>query len=165
MNNLKQLINLERVTAISGDMNICLDKHPNCLLYTTLNDLGFQQLVNNPTHKAGGRIDHLYLRNPDSSLASFHLTPHVPSYRNHDALCLSMTPKVPYFIIIIRILICIFPGLLLKQRLLPQQKIVRDSSYISHISAYCEILDSNIVMAKLAECLSLDWICLHSSRF
>ena len=95
MNSLEQLINLERVTAISGDMNICLDKHPNCLLSTALNDLGFQQLVTNPTHKAGGRIDHLYLRDPDSSLASFHLTPHVPYYSDHDALCLSMTPKVP----------------------------------------------------------------------
>ena len=165
MDNLEQLVNMEKVTAISGDMNTCLDKHPNCLLFTALNDFGFKQLVTGPTHRAGGRIDHLYLRDPDSLLDSFFLASHVPYYSDHDALCLSMTPKVPYFIIIIRILICIFPGLLLKQRLLPQQKIVRDSSYISHISAYCEILDSNIVMAKLAECLSLDWICLHSSRF
>ena len=100
VNNLEQLINMEKLTVISGDMNICLDKHPNCLLFTALNDLGFQQLVTSPTHKAGGRIDHLYLRDPDPLLASFHLMSYVPYYSDHDALCLSMTPKVSNFIII-----------------------------------------------------------------
>ena len=101
MDNLEQLVNMEKVTAISGDMNICLDKHPNCLLFTALNDLGFKQLVTDPTHRAGGRIDHLYLRDPDSLLDSFLLTSYVPYYSDHDALCLSITPKVPYFSIII----------------------------------------------------------------
>ena len=94
MENLEQMINMEKVTAISGDMNLCLDKDPNCLLFTALNDLGFKQLVTGPTHKAGGRIDHLYLRDPDALLASFHLTSYVPYFSDHDALCLSMTPKV-----------------------------------------------------------------------
>ena len=101
VDNLEQLINMEKVTVISGDMNICLDKHPNCLLSTALKDLGFQQLVTGPTHKAGGRIDHLYLRDPDSLLASFNLTPYVPYYSDHDGLCLSMTPKVTKLIIIL----------------------------------------------------------------
>ena len=94
MDNLQQLVNMERLTAISGDLNICLDKHPNCLLFTALSDLGFKQLVTGPTHKAGGRIDHLYIRDPQSLLASFHLTPYVPYYSDHDCLCLSMTPEV-----------------------------------------------------------------------
>ena len=91
---MEQLVNMERLTTISGDLNICLDKHPNCLLFTALSDLGFQQLVAGPTHKAGGRIDHVYLRDPQSLLATFQLTPHTPYYSDHDCLCLSMTPKV-----------------------------------------------------------------------
>ena len=114
VDNLEQLINMEKVTAISGDMNICLDKQPNCLLFTALNDLGFKQLVSGPTHRAGGRIDHLYLRDPDSLLDSFFLTSHVPYYSDHDALCLSMTPKVSYFIIMMTDFDIVFPGLLLK---------------------------------------------------
>ena len=98
---MEQMINMEKVTAISGDMNICLDKQPNCLLFTALNDLGFKQLVSGPTHRAGGRIDHLYLRDPDSVLASFHLTPYVPYFSDHDGFCLSMTPKVTKLIIIL----------------------------------------------------------------
>ena len=78
VDNLEQLINMEKVTVISGDMNICLDKHPNCLLPTVLQDLGFQQLVTGPTHTAGGRIDHVYLRDPLSLLATFQLTPYTP---------------------------------------------------------------------------------------
>ena len=95
VDNLEQLIDMERLTTISGDMNICLDKHPNSLLYTALSDLGFQQLVTGPTHTAGGRIDHVYLRDPQTLLASFHLTSYNPYYSDHDGLCLSMTPKVP----------------------------------------------------------------------
>ena len=53
MGNLEQLVNMERLTVISGDMNICLDKDPNCLLSTALGDLGFEQLVPGPTHTAG----------------------------------------------------------------------------------------------------------------
>ena len=95
VDNLEQLINMEKVTVISGDMNICLDKHPNCLLSTALGDHGFQQLVTGPTHIAGGRIDHVYIRDPHSLLASFQLTPYTPYFSDHDGLCLSMTPKVP----------------------------------------------------------------------
>ena len=94
VDNLEQLVDMERLTTITGDMNICLDKHPNCLLSNALSDLGFQQLVTGPTHAAGGRIDHVYLRDPLSQLANFQLTAHTPYYSDHDCLCLSMTPKV-----------------------------------------------------------------------
>ena len=94
VDNLEQLVDVERLTTITGDMNICLDKHPNCLLSTALHDLGFTQLVTGPTHTAGGRIDHVYLRDPLSLLATFQLTPYTPYYSDHDCLCLSMTPKV-----------------------------------------------------------------------
>ena len=94
MDHLEQLVDMEKLTVISGDMNICLDKDPQSLLPTVLGELGFQQLVTSPTHMAGGRIDHVYLRDPQALLAGFHVTHHTPYYSDHDAICLSMTPQV-----------------------------------------------------------------------
>ena len=94
VNHLEQLIDVGRLTVISGDMNICLDKDPQSLLPTVLGELGFQQLVTSPTHMAGGRIDHVYLNDPGSLLGGYHLTHHTPYYSDHDALCLSMTLQV-----------------------------------------------------------------------
>ena len=53
VNHLEQLVDMGRLTIISGDMNICLDKDPQSLLPTVLGELGFQQLVTCPTHMAG----------------------------------------------------------------------------------------------------------------
>ena len=94
VNNVEQLVDMERLTLISGDINTCLDRKPNNLLTTVLQDLGFRQLVTNPTHIAGGRIDHAYLRDSKSSLSTATLTHHSPYYSDHDGLCLAFTLKV-----------------------------------------------------------------------
>ena len=135
VDNLEQLVDMERLTTISGDMNICLDKHPNCLLSTALHGLGFQQLVTSPTHKAGGRIDHVYLRDPQTLVAGFHLMPYNPYYSDHDALCLSMMPKVLKFIMIQMSLEVLFSGLPLKLQLLTEPTVSKDL-LINNLSEY-----------------------------
>ena len=47
---------MQRPTIITGDINVCLNKEPRNLLTTVLNDLGFNQLVNDATHVRGGKI-------------------------------------------------------------------------------------------------------------
>ena len=89
--SLEDLIDLERMTVISGDFNICLDKEPTNLLTKFLQDQGFRQLVEDPTHVAGGRIDHIYLRDPENLLSSFDLHHYSPFYSDHDGLCLTLT--------------------------------------------------------------------------
>ena len=88
------MINMQRPTIITGDLNLCLDKEPRNLLTTVLIDLGFHQLVKSPTHVRGGRIDHAYARDPESLLSSLHLTRHSPYYSDHDSLCVSFNIKV-----------------------------------------------------------------------
>ena len=94
VDSLEQLLDLERLTLITGDVNICLDKKPNNLITTSLHDLGFQQLVTSPTHVAGGRIDHAYLRKPEDHQTSCHLNQYSPYYSDHNGLCLSLSTKV-----------------------------------------------------------------------
>ena len=94
VDSLEPLIDMGRPTIITGDINVCLDKEPKSLLTTVLIDLGFHQLVKDPTHVRGGRIDHAYSWDPDSELAGLHLLRYSPYYSDHDALCVSFIIKV-----------------------------------------------------------------------
>ena len=67
------MVNMQRPTIITGDINVCLNKEPRNLLTTVLNDLGFNQLVKDATHVRGGKIDHAYARDPESQLSSLNL--------------------------------------------------------------------------------------------
>ena len=94
MDSLEQLLDMERPTMITGDINVCLDRQPANLLTSTLSDLGFQQLVKSPSHVRGGRIDHAYVRDPESQLSNLHLTQYSPYFSDHDCLCVSFDIKV-----------------------------------------------------------------------
>ena len=94
VDSLEQLLDMERSTIITGDLNVCLDKQPLNILTTTLSDLGFQQLVKCSTHVRGGRIDHTYVRDPESKLSNLHLMQYSPYYSDHDCLCVSFNTKV-----------------------------------------------------------------------
>ena len=92
--NLEELIDLERLTVITGDFNVCLDKEPNNPITSFLGGLGFKQLVSKPTHKAGGRIDHAYIRDPNNKVSDSSVTQYCPYYSDHDALCLTLTTNL-----------------------------------------------------------------------
>ena len=94
VNSLEQLLEMGRSTVITGDINVCLDKQPMNLLTSTLSDLGFQQLVRSPSHVRGGRIDHAYMRDPESQLSNLYLTQYAPYYSDHDCLCVSFNVEV-----------------------------------------------------------------------
>ena len=85
---------MERPTIITGDINVCLDKEPRNILTTVLVDMGFYQLAKDPTHVKGGRIDHAYVRDPESQLSNLHLTRYSPYFSDHDSLCVSFNIKV-----------------------------------------------------------------------
>ena len=91
---MEQLVNMQRPTIITGDINVCLNKEPRNLLTTVLNDLGFNQLVKDATHVRGGRIDHAYARDPESQLSSLNLTRYSPYYSDHDSFCVSFNINV-----------------------------------------------------------------------
>ena len=62
VNHLNSMLTLEKPTVICGDFNICLAERNLNLISSTLQSLGFKQIVNLPTHIGGGHLDHIYVR-------------------------------------------------------------------------------------------------------
>ena len=75
-------INPDKPTIICGDFNIDYNKNKN--LTSQVEILGFNQLINVPTHIQGNIIDHFYIRYPNTiSTPSLHPV----YYSDHDAIC------------------------------------------------------------------------------
>ena len=62
--HLKRLTNKENICIISGDFNINYKTSETHPVISELLSLGFQQLIDTPTHGEGGVIDHLYIYQP-----------------------------------------------------------------------------------------------------
>ena len=58
---LKSMLSVGKVTVISGDFNICLADRKSNQISSTLQALGFEQLVNEATHIEGGHLDQVYI--------------------------------------------------------------------------------------------------------
>ena len=80
-----ELIDLNEHTIIVGDFNVCFQKNPTHIIFQTLRDLGFLQLVKNPTHINGGLIDLVFVL-----CSNLHITYEVIQqaqyYTDHDIL-------------------------------------------------------------------------------
>ena len=50
---IMKMIDLSKATLITGDLNICLIKNPSNIITTTLEGLGFKQLIDKATHILG----------------------------------------------------------------------------------------------------------------
>ena len=70
-------------TFIFGDFNICYKTESNHAVVKHLLDIGFQQLVEEPTHSEGRLLDHVYVRNPSSTYTIFQ---HSLPYLDHDMI-------------------------------------------------------------------------------
>ena len=92
--SILELLEPNKATIVTGDFNICLDKELENVITTAFSEAGFKQLVTSPTHVGGGRIDHVYLRDPEKQLSGYDLTHYTPHYSDHDCLCLSFTTTV-----------------------------------------------------------------------
>ena len=59
-------VDVSRTQIMIGDFNINLLKTPQNVLTSTLQQLGYRQLVMKPTHNQGGLIDHVYFFSPNN---------------------------------------------------------------------------------------------------
>ena len=66
-------------------MNIDIRKQPLNLFTKALSKIGFQQLVQSPTHILGGILDHVYVYCVDSTKFTLYKT-HPLYYSDHDAV-------------------------------------------------------------------------------
>ena len=51
--SIMKMIDLSKATLITGDFNVCLVQNPSNNITTTLEGLGFKQLINEATHNLG----------------------------------------------------------------------------------------------------------------
>jgi hypothetical protein len=56
------LIDMDKITVITGDFNLCSVMKGNNKITSYLKALGFKQYMIGPTRIAGGHLDHLYMR-------------------------------------------------------------------------------------------------------
>ena len=79
---------------VTGDFNICFHNNRNNRMSKGLEQDGFKQLVQEPTHIRGGHIDHAYWKDKTAVWKEPELDRYSPYYSDHDALCLTLTQNV-----------------------------------------------------------------------
>ena len=85
--HLEDLINPGRAIVICGDFNICYRETRNNRVTKFLNQLGFTQLIKEPTHIRGRTIDHFYFREGSVIQENPIILRYSPYYSDHDAIC------------------------------------------------------------------------------
>ena len=89
LEQLKHQMDEGRITLITGDFNLCFVENFSCRLIQGLLNLGFDQLVHEPTHIRGRHIDHVYFRDPTETLKP-RVTRYSPYYSDHDGICITI---------------------------------------------------------------------------
>ena len=90
LQDLTKLIDIRRPTIIMGDFNSCYRENINNRLVQGLLNLGFKQLIHEPTHIQGRTIDHTYVLDPQEMLR-VTIERYSPYYSDHDAICICLT--------------------------------------------------------------------------
>ena len=94
LQELTKLIDLRRTTLIVGDFNLCYKENGNNRLIKGLEELGFKQLIHEPTHVRGRTIDHAYLLEEKRTM-KIVIERYSPYYSDHDAICITIPELVP----------------------------------------------------------------------
>ena len=89
LQDLTKLIDTRRPTIIMGDFNSCYKENINNKLVQGLLNLGFNQLIHEPTHIQGRTIDHAYVLDP-RQIMRVSIERYSPYYSDHDAICICL---------------------------------------------------------------------------
>ena len=105
LQQIKQMINPEKATLITGDFNVCYLNNGNNRLSRGLVEMEkFEQLIRGPTHIMGGHIDHVYWRNVGNMWTDPEIERYSPYYTDHDASCITLIEQVKILLNIMPIL-------------------------------------------------------------
>ena len=88
------LLDISRTQVVAGDFNIDLKKSPNNFFTSSLQRMGFNQLVSKPTHNQGGIIDHIYFLAANGASCEL-FTHHTMYWSDHDCLPFMLNYKKP----------------------------------------------------------------------
>ena len=94
LENLKKVIEAERITIITGDFNICYIENFSNRMTQGLLSMGFDQLVHEPTHIRGRHIDQVYFLDPSERLRPI-VDRYSPYYSDHDGICVTISELLP----------------------------------------------------------------------
>jgi hypothetical protein len=86
---LKTIIPATGTCLVIGDFNLCTARSPKHEVFQTLRSMGFELLVTEATHFAGGHIDQAWLRNTTLKTTMQVYSPYY-TCKDHDALLLSL---------------------------------------------------------------------------
>ena len=90
IDHLLDLIEVDKPTLITGDLNICNMKEPHNRLTKLLTRMGFKLLINEATHIQGGHIDHAYWIDPAGGWQTPSIERYSPYYSDHDGLLITL---------------------------------------------------------------------------
>ena len=99
VSDLKRMINRDKICVISGDFNINYRTNSDHSVVTEILNMNFKQLIDTPTHRAGGIIDHLYIYRPsifDDVIINYSLFS--PFYSDHFGISLIINKGTNTFI-------------------------------------------------------------------
>ena len=94
LQHIKESIDQNSATLISGDFNICYNSHRNNKITKFLETNGFKQLITEATHIKGRQIDHLYFKPGKNIKANPTIYRYSPYYSDHDAICVTLTRTI-----------------------------------------------------------------------
>ena len=77
------LLDNTKTQVIVGDININLLKNPQNIFTKTLEQRGFLQIVDRPTHVLGGLIDHVYFSSPNTDVSCTLYKYHTVFWSDH----------------------------------------------------------------------------------
>ena len=90
IDHLIDLIEVDKPTLITGDLNICTSKEPKNRLTTLLAQMGFKLMSSEATHIQGGHIDHAYWMDSAGAWQSPAVERYSPYYSDHDSLLITL---------------------------------------------------------------------------
>ena len=88
LNIIEKLIS-NKIVIIGGDLNICFLNNRVNPFTTYLESVGFNQLVDRPSHIEGRLLDHLYFRQP-KNMYTISIETVAKYYSDHDAICATL---------------------------------------------------------------------------
>ena len=87
LEDLRKIIEVQRVTLVTGDFNACFRENYNNRLIQGLLSMGFCQLMHEATQIQGRHIDHAYLLDPMGQVQPI-VERYSPYYSDHDGICI-----------------------------------------------------------------------------
>ena len=88
-----KVVDVGKPTLITGDFNVCTKKNERNVVTASLTKMGFQKMIERPTHIEGGHIDHIYWLDKEERYNLPKVEFYSPYWTDHDGLLVTITER------------------------------------------------------------------------